>query len=54
MIEHLAPIRAKLEALRAKPAELEAVLADGAQRAGAVARATMEQVRAHIGVRPSR
>jgi tryptophanyl-tRNA synthetase len=54
VVEHLAPIRAKLEALRAKPAELEAVLADGAERAGAVARATMEQVRAHIGVRPSR
>jgi tryptophanyl-tRNA synthetase len=54
VVEHLAPIRERLEALRAKPAELQAVLADGAQRAGAVARATMEQVRAHIGVRPSR
>jgi tryptophanyl-tRNA synthetase len=54
VIEHLTPIREKLEALRARPAELEEVLADGGRRAGTVARATMEQVRARIGVRPLR
>jgi len=54
VVEHLTPIRERLEALRAKPDELETVLADGGKRAGEVARATMEDVRARIGVRPSR
>jgi tryptophanyl-tRNA synthetase len=55
IIEHLAPIRERLAALRARPKELEEILAAGRERAGAIARATMEEVRDRIGVRaPSR
>jgi tryptophanyl-tRNA synthetase len=54
VVEHFAPIRARLAALRARPAELEDVLAAGRRKAGEIARATMEEVRARIGVRPAR
>jgi tryptophanyl-tRNA synthetase len=54
VVEHFAPIREKLAALRARPADLADVLATGKRRAGEIARATMEEVRARIGVRPAR
>jgi tryptophanyl-tRNA synthetase len=53
VIEQLSPIREKQAALLAKPRELEEMLAAGKARAGAIARATMEEVRARIGVRPA-
>jgi tryptophanyl-tRNA synthetase len=54
VVDHFAPIRDRLEALRAHPADLEAILVEGRGKAGAIARATMEQVRSRIGVRPAR
>ncbi len=48
---HFAPIRERLAALLARPDDLEDRLAAGARKAAARARATMEEVRARIGVR---
>lgn len=45
-----APMRARFEALRSDPAALERVLADGAQRARSVARATLDRVRRRTGI----
>jgi tryptophanyl-tRNA synthetase len=45
-----APVRERYAALVADPAHLDAVLADGAQQAGAVAETTMSAVRERIGL----
>jgi tryptophanyl-tRNA synthetase len=46
----LGEIRARAEALRADPAGVDRVLAEGAERARTVARATMQRVRAVMGI----
>jgi tryptophanyl-tRNA synthetase len=51
VIEHLAPIRERQAELRAHPERVEEMLATGAGKASAIARATMAQVRERIGVR---
>ena len=48
----LGPIRDRYEELVADPARLEAVLADGAERARMLARETMDLVRERMGVGP--
>jgi tryptophanyl-tRNA synthetase len=50
VIEHLAPIRERQARWRARPDDLADVLETGRGRAAAIARATMEEVRARIGV----
>jgi tryptophanyl-tRNA synthetase len=54
VVAHFAPIRERLAALRARPKEVEEVLASGGKRAAEIARATMDEVRMRIGVRPAR
>lgn len=46
----LKPLRERYEALRRDEAELDRILADGAERARTVARATMARVRSAIGI----
>lgn len=46
----LGAIRARGEALRAEPAKVDAILAEGAARARAVARQTMQRVRERMGI----
>ena len=53
VVSTLAPIRDRYEELAADPAPLEAVLADGADRARALARETMAEVRERMGVGPA-
>jgi tryptophanyl-tRNA synthetase len=48
--DHLAPFRARRSALEAKPGVVEQALADGAQRARAIARATMQEVREAVAL----
>jgi tryptophanyl-tRNA synthetase len=50
VIEYLAPVRERYEQLRADQAALEAILADGSARAGAIASQTLADVRACMGV----
>ena len=50
--EQLAPMREKYEALMAKPAEMEATLQAGAQKARAVATPLLRDLRAAVGLRP--
>lgn len=50
VMAHLAPIRARRAELAANPERVEAVLRDGARRAREIARATMAEVRAKIGL----
>jgi tryptophanyl-tRNA synthetase len=47
--ERFAPFRARRAELAADPAILDAILADGAARARAVARPTMQRVRTAMG-----
>jgi tryptophanyl-tRNA synthetase len=47
----LAPIRERAEHLRAHPQEVERALDRGAERAGAIARVTMDEVRHRMGLR---
>jgi len=47
---YLAPVRERYAALRADEQALEAVLRDGAERAGAIAAETLSDVRARMGV----
>ncbi|HEX8743324.1 MAG TPA: tryptophan--tRNA ligase [Thermoleophilaceae bacterium] len=49
----LGPIRDRYEELVSDPAALEAVLADGAERARGIAQATMAEVRERMGVGPA-
>jgi tryptophanyl-tRNA synthetase len=51
---YLAPVRERYAALRADAGALEAVLADGAGRARAIASATLADVREAMGVAPPR
>jgi tryptophanyl-tRNA synthetase len=50
IIAHLAPYRAKREELLANPERVKAILAAGAEKARAVARVTMAEVRQKIGL----
>jgi tryptophanyl-tRNA synthetase len=54
VIEYLAPVRERYNELRSDRAALEAVLADGAERARTIASATLVDVRDAIGVGPPR
>jgi len=53
VIEMLAPVRERYPELRADEAKLEAVLAAGAEKARAMARVTLADVRAAMGVGPA-
>jgi tryptophanyl-tRNA synthetase len=48
-----APIRERAAALAAEPERVRAILADGAERAGAIARETMRAVRDAMGLLPA-
>lgn len=48
----IGPMRARYDALMANPAELEAILQDGARRARAIAVPFLKQLRAAVGLRP--
>jgi len=50
VIEYLAPVHERYEALRSDEGAHEAVLADGAERARAIASVTLADVRARMGV----
>ncbi len=52
--EYLAPVRESYEELRADDARLEAVLEQGAEKARAIARATLDEVRDAMGLGPVR
>jgi tryptophanyl-tRNA synthetase len=54
VVEMLAPVRERYVELRADEQALEAVLADGAERARAIAGGTLAEVRECMGVGPSR
>jgi tryptophanyl-tRNA synthetase len=49
MIETFAPIRSRAEELKADPARVDAVLADGAERARAIAAETLQETRHRMG-----
>jgi len=51
---HLAPVRERYSALRADVEELERVLAEGAEKARGLARPTLDDVRAAMGLGPPR
>lgn len=53
VIELLAPVRESYEAIRSDEAKLEATLAAGAEKARAIARETLADVRAAMGVGPA-
>ncbi|MEW9526963.1 tryptophan--tRNA ligase [Microbispora sp. NPDC049125] len=53
VVETFAPIRERTEKLLSDETELDRLLASGAQRARAIARETMAQVRERIGLLPS-
>jgi tryptophanyl-tRNA synthetase len=50
VVDYLAPVRERYERLRGGPEELEAILADGAARARAIASETLLSVREQMGV----
>jgi tryptophanyl-tRNA synthetase len=54
VVEYLAPVRQRYHELRADEAELERILADGAEKARAIAAATLVDVREVMGVGPVR
>jgi tryptophanyl-tRNA synthetase len=54
VIEMLAPVRERYEAIRGDEAALQATLADGAEKARAIASKTVGEVRAAMGVGPGR
>src|SRR6185436_7771677 len=49
--ETLGPMRERAQALRARPDDVHDVLRDGAKRAREIAAATMDEVRARMGLR---
>jgi tryptophanyl-tRNA synthetase len=54
-VSHLAPIATEMRRLMADPAEIDRVLADGAERASVIAEKTMNEVRDIVGlIRPRR
>ena len=52
MVATLTPIRERAAGLRAEPARVDAVIADGTRRASAIARETIAQVTARMGFLP--
>ncbi|HTW11897.1 MAG TPA: tryptophan--tRNA ligase [Solirubrobacteraceae bacterium] len=54
VVDYVTPVRERYEELRADEGELEAILAEGAERARAIAVETMADVRAAMGVGPVR
>jgi tryptophanyl-tRNA synthetase len=54
VIEYLAPVRERYEQLRADETALEATLEQGAEKARAIARPTLNEVRDAMGVGPVR
>ena len=54
VIEYLAPVRERYNALRADEPELERILDAGAEKARAIAADTLEDVRQAMGVGPVR
>jgi tryptophanyl-tRNA synthetase len=54
VVDWLAPVRERYPELRADDAELEGILEAGAERARAIARETLADVRAAMGVGPAR
>jgi tryptophanyl-tRNA synthetase len=54
VVEYLAPVRERYQALRADEAGLERILEQGAEKARAIASATMRDVREVMGVGPVR
>ncbi len=54
VIDYLAPVRERYEALRRDVPELERILAAGADKAGAIAADTLLEVRTAMGVGPVR
>jgi len=54
VVEMLAPVRERYVELRADEQALERVLADGAERARAIASGTLAEVRERMGVGPRR
>jgi tryptophanyl-tRNA synthetase len=54
VVEYLTPVRVRYAELRADEEQLERVLAEGAQKARAIASATLTDVRAAMGVGPVR
>ena len=53
LVETLRPIKARLDALRGDPAELDSILARGAERAAATARPTLDAAYEAVGLRRS-
>jgi tryptophanyl-tRNA synthetase len=51
LVETLRPIKGRLDALRADPAELDAILRRGAERAAAMAQPTLEGAYRALGLR---
>jgi tryptophanyl-tRNA synthetase len=49
--DYFAPMRARREALIADPGRVDDLLREGAARASAIARETMERVRVAVGLR---
>ena len=54
LVEYLAPVRERYDALRSDEAAIERLFATGAQQAQAIAAATLSDVRAAMGVGPVR
>jgi tryptophanyl-tRNA synthetase len=54
VVDWLAPVRERYEELRGDPAELERILAAGADKARAIASGTLADVREAMGVGPPR
>ena len=52
VVDYLAPVRERYEQLRGDEAELERILAGGAERARAMAAETLADVRERMGVGP--
>jgi len=54
VVEYLTPVRARYQELRGDTAELERIMAQGAEKAGAIASSTLDDVRQAMGVGPVR
>jgi tryptophanyl-tRNA synthetase len=50
MLAHFAPMRERRAEILAKPEQVEEILADGAQKARCIARATLQRVRDAVGL----
>jgi tryptophanyl-tRNA synthetase len=53
LVETLRPIKSKLDELRGEPADLDRILAAGAERASASAKPTLDGAYAAVGLRRS-